>query len=429
MSWLVNSIAKSLKLDEDGDDEDAAEVTASAGDGKQRSPRDDENHGLSPSDDDTLRRGVKEDLSELSKTFTRQLWGVASFLAPSPSDLNPQSLDRSESSDRDDSNSAGIDGIRSDLSEIGGRFRTGISKLSSNKAVSEFSKIASNFLQFVSEEGETLEDYARGGVVGITEEVVAFARDVAMHPETWLDFPLPNGHDEEEDFDMSEIQQEHVFAVERLAPTLAALRMELCPAYMSEGCFWKIYFVLVHPRLTKQDAELLSTSQIVKARAMLTQDLRTNKSIPDGPERSIDTISSEVASSTNKENLTDKSNTNPESVPANISVISLNNSMDTINTMVDKQACKENPVIEEATSDVSKGVDTECDEDGDEWLKEDHPEMDNSRDIEIPIEDGDDVSFSDLEEEDVEIPIKYKNGVSETKDSNEWLDVEDINVA
>ena len=33
--------------------------------------------------------------------------------------------------------------------------------------------------------------------VGITEEVLAFARNIAMHPETWLDFPI----DEEEDTD------------------------------------------------------------------------------------------------------------------------------------------------------------------------------------------------------------------------------------
>ncbi|KAM1237190.1 hypothetical protein ACFX13_038928 [Malus domestica] len=44
--------------------------------------------------------------------------------------------------------------------------------------------------------------------VEITEEVLAFARNIAMHLETWLDFPL----DEEEDlgdFDMSDAQQEH----------------------------------------------------------------------------------------------------------------------------------------------------------------------------------------------------------------------------
>ncbi|GJN17510.1 hypothetical protein PR202_gb04583 [Eleusine coracana subsp. coracana] len=54
-----------------------------------------------------------------------------------------------------------------------------------------------------------------------------------------------------------------------VAPELADLRIELCPIHMREGCFWMIYFVLMDPRLTKEDAEILSTLQpasvVVKA--------------------------------------------------------------------------------------------------------------------------------------------------------------------
>lgn len=64
------------------------------------------------------------------------------------------------------------------------------------------------------------------------------------------------------DFDMSDAQQDHALAVEHLAPRLAALRIELCPSHMSETHFWKIYFILVHPKLGKEDAELLSTPQV-----------------------------------------------------------------------------------------------------------------------------------------------------------------------
>lgn len=64
------------------------------------------------------------------------------------------------------------------------------------------------------------------------------------------------------DFDLSDAQQEHALAIERLAPELAALRTELCLGYMTEGSFWKIYFVLVHPRLSKEDADILSTEQV-----------------------------------------------------------------------------------------------------------------------------------------------------------------------
>lgn len=64
------------------------------------------------------------------------------------------------------------------------------------------------------------------------------------------------------DFIMSDTQHEHALAVERLAPRLAALRIELCPCHMSEGYFWKVYFVLLHSRLNKHDAELLLTPQV-----------------------------------------------------------------------------------------------------------------------------------------------------------------------
>ena len=54
--------------------------------------------------------------------------------------------------------------------------------------MSEITKIASNFLQLGSEE-------EIGDAVGVTEEVLAFARNISMHPETWLDFPLPDDGD------------------------------------------------------------------------------------------------------------------------------------------------------------------------------------------------------------------------------------------
>jgi hypothetical protein len=63
------------------------------------------------------------------------------------------------------------------------------------------------------------------------------------------------------DFDMSDAQQEHALAIQHLAPRLAALRIELCPCHMTESYFWKVYFVLLHSRLNKHDADYLSTPQ------------------------------------------------------------------------------------------------------------------------------------------------------------------------
>ena len=64
------------------------------------------------------------------------------------------------------------------------------------------------------------------------------------------------------DFELSDAQYGHAVAIERLVPSLSYLRTELCSTNMSEACFWKIYFVLLHSKLCKQDAEILSTPQV-----------------------------------------------------------------------------------------------------------------------------------------------------------------------
>jgi hypothetical protein len=65
------------------------------------------------------------------------------------------------------------------------------------------------------------------------------------------------------DFEMTEAQQEHADAVKHEASRLGAVHFELCPDIISNERFWKIYFVLLHSRLSKQDADLLSTPQVL----------------------------------------------------------------------------------------------------------------------------------------------------------------------
>ncbi|PSS30676.1 Glycine--tRNA ligase beta subunit like [Actinidia chinensis var. chinensis] len=231
MSWLARSITNTIRLD---DDNNGDEIPINM------NPNDVQDHQSDPSSPSAPERGIKDDFADITQTLTGQFWGVASFLDPPPQSDPSTPPQVPDSSNPEAPDAAGIAGIRSDVAEIGGRFRSGISKLSSNVAVSEFTKIASSFLQLGSEEEDA---------VGVTEEVVAFVRDIARHPQTWLDFPLVNDDDEDDEFDMSYAQQAHDLADEHLAPRLAALRIELCPGYMSEGCFWEIYFVLLHPKM------------------------------------------------------------------------------------------------------------------------------------------------------------------------------------
>ncbi|CAA3019756.1 Hypothetical predicted protein [Olea europaea subsp. europaea] len=442
MSWFARSISNMLKFD-DNDDEVST--------GNKPKPEnvlqdDDVSSPISPS------RGVKDDFSELTKTLKSQLWGVASFLAPQPQ-LDPNKSSREQDQDQDqDPDPDAISGIQTDLAEIGGRFRNGISKLSNNINVSEITKMASNFLQLESddeiEKEGSAEDFnsARKKVVGVTEEVVTFASDIAMHPKTWLDFPLP----ENDDFDMSDAQQEHALAVEYLVPRLSALRFELCPGYMSESCFWKIYFVLLHPRLDKEDAEILSTSQIIKARSLLAQESKnqTPTKLKDFPEKGSSDPKDGTAPS-HEDSLYASSFVPSENEHEKASALELSTStiasaseivkhpVESIKIpIVDKSVIEEEVIdqvkdqnLKSGPSKVLEAKDEEQD-DGDDWLKEESSEIGGASGTTIPIENEDDVSFSDLEEDDGHVPASSrKTNYSFDKDSRDWLDVEEIDVS
>ncbi|KAJ3675658.1 hypothetical protein LUZ60_004700 [Juncus effusus] len=416
MSWLARSIAKTL-LPSDDEEEDLPSASAAEGetDGDPQSPT----------------KGVKEDISELTKTLTRQFRGFASFLAPPPQSESEIGIRDADEGDDDvdaaDSPRA-LSGFRSDFAEIGGKVRSGISKISEHVAVSEIAKIASSFLPLESDEES---DSAANGVVGVTEEVMVFVENIAMHPETWLDFPLLLDEEDYDDFEMTDIQQDHALAVEQLEPRLAALRIELCPAHMTESCFWLIYFVLVHPRLSMQDAQLLSSPQIVEARAKLsnksqnqpkteTKEIINASEIPilEVPDKSpeimktpLETKSSEEPSSKDIHALPsssspNKNQENDETLTLTTIPISDDKHPVVVNEVqiVDKSVIKEEGIQIE----VQKFESEEIGDGDDEWLQEE--DTDNNNNINynnnvgvsqnVSFGDDEDVSFSDLEEED-----------------------------
>ncbi|KAK6923939.1 BSD domain, partial [Dillenia turbinata] len=447
MAWLAKSIANSLKLNDDDDEtsktkinveNDESTLSKSESDDLQHSPQ-------TPS-----AKGVKEDISELTKTLSRQFWGVASFLAPPPP---PQPSDRSLSSQSDRStsepsdsdevpDSSGIAGIKSDFAVIGGKFKSGITMLSNHKAVSEITKLASNFLPFGSGQ-EINEEGLIGNVVGVTEEVVAFARNISMHPETWMDFPFEDNDDDDDsdEFDMSDSQQEHALAVERLAPRLAALRMELCPGYMSEAWFWKIYFVLIHPRLSKEDALLLSTPQVMEARALLAQELKSRTKENPNQGSSQSSYFPGTLNSAREEPLSAVSNADYESgfrqksTPEPPSITEAAEFEVEKHQVVSKEMqVVDKPVVGEglmtksknSSASVSNVLDDKYEDDADDWLREETGETSGPSSTTIPLGNDEDVSFSDLEEEDDgDAHIRTKkttyNSDSSTKDSREWV--------
>lgn len=307
----------------------------------------------SPQSSPTNRNGgVKEELSVLGENIGRQLRGVAAFLAPPP-------ITESQSQSRP-SDSPTLQGIRDDLVEIGGSFKSGLSLLSGNKAVAGFSKLASNLLQFRNQD-----DYGEefDGVAGITGEVVEFVKEISLRSECWTDFPLSL----DDDFEMSDAQREHAFSVERLVPSFTDLRISLRP-HLGDNRFWMIYFILLLPRLNEEDFELLSTPKIIATRNTLLQKLQTTRNVQVGNNTSDASQKSSEIGETQEENIGSR----------------------------EKDVTK----IVNATKDLE----IEDEENTEQWLEEDDTDTGFSVSTRKEIHHEEDVSFSDLEDESNDRP-------------------------
>ncbi|KAI3992130.1 hypothetical protein MKX01_015021 [Papaver californicum] len=456
-SWLARSLANSLRIsdDEEEEDEDKDDYLTNT---ESQTKRNNSNYYVEEEEavESSSGRGVKEDLEDLTNTLTRQLRGVASFLAPPPTPICQQQQRQDESSVAESSNSGWnlwdsktdqtSDQESYDSSKVNGISGGGvdlyeniqISDFTIDKAIDELRRVDSPRVSHPRGSEESEDKYPIGGAIGVTDEVLMFARNIAMHPETWLDFPLVD--DEEfDDFNMSDAQYEHALAIERLSPRFAALRIELCPRHMSEGCFWKVYFVLLHSRLCKHDADLLSTPQIVEGRAMWMRELQKRtkeESDPDWLRRgtsyniestyplqenhfsaSSDDYTEVQQNRFNQEGFHSESVVDYDSVP-NCPVYGSET------RFADKSAVEEEPVLHHRNRDLLAGVSKILDQkydDGDDWL-EDSSEMGDYSRTTIPLGEEEDVSFSDLEDEEslhiISRPTTHSSDSILTKDTS-----------
>ncbi|MCD9639175.1 hypothetical protein HAX54_023551 [Datura stramonium] len=431
MSWLARSIANTLRLDDDDDDQDEEEVfkhnfqngdvtraanSSSASqshavdedastyeeiDLEERSNNDNDYHS---DDDNNQNRGVKEDLSELKETLTRQLWGVASLLAPPPPPPPPLPPRKSDL--------LGSDGDRIVQPE-----------LIAGSEEEEAECVGGRGGYFENSDYQDIE----GDVVGVTEEVLAFATNIAHHPETWLDFPLAD-EEEFDDFELCDAQQRHAYAVERLTPRLAALRFELCPVHLSEGFFWMVYFVLLYSRLNKHDAELLSTPQLVEARTMWMQELQ-KKTKPESDWFGIGTFQAKESTYSPRGDFESNSSEDahsryvvlpkafafePPTCHTTSDTETEKHSIENTEIQfIDKAVIEEDPPCKIIEKEVVAGPSFkppmfDYDEHEDDWLK-DNSELEGYTGSAIVNEE--DVSFSDLEDDtDYTMPIKPKSG-------------------
>ncbi|XP_022729177.1 uncharacterized protein LOC111284648 [Durio zibethinus] len=338
--------------------------------------------------------GVKEDLSVLGETIGRQLRGVAAFLAPPPSSppsgIATQQQEEEEEAEEEEEQPSLV-GIRNDLAEIGGSFKSGLSLLSSNKAVTEISRFASSFLQFPNNDDhadhdEDEDDDDDDGVPGITEEVVEFVTEISNRPEFWIDFPLSLNND----FKMSETQKEHAENIEHLVPSFEALKVNL-QHNIGDERFWMIYFILLLPRLNDHDFELLATPEVVETRDSLLQKLQNNKSAQ------IESSSPDASQESGKVSETKRENVSPEEKLSEI-----------VNAV--------------------EGSEIAVEEKAEQWLEEADISSGSSLSVKKNRVPEEDVSFSDLEDDDnyisnrVSVPKSTEHvKTSSPSGSNDWV--------
>ncbi|XP_039027767.1 uncharacterized protein LOC120161612 [Hibiscus syriacus] len=340
-----------------------------------------------------LNVGAKEDLSVIGETIGRQLRGVAAFLAPPPS-VTAAEKGTEQEEEEELWSSDKLVGIRNDLAEIGGSFKSGLSLLSSNKAVSEISRFASSFLQFPDQDDRVGHDKNEDddhdddddGVPGITDEVIEFVNKISNRPELWTDFPLTLYND----FKMSESQREHAENIEHLVPSFEALKFSLQNNLGVER-FWMIYFILLLPRLNEHDFELLSTPEVVETRDALLQKLQNKNAQTENC--SLD--------------ASEESGKFGETIEENVS------SEDRVSEIVH----------------AAEGLEITSGEDNaEQWVEEADISSGSSLRVEHNLEHEEDVSFSDLEDDDnclsnrVSMPkSKLRDKAPSSSGSNDWV--------
>lgn len=125
-------------------------------------------------------RGVRDDLTELG----RHLLDIACLftpLLPPPHHESPPPSPRPASSPSPPparASARALAGILSDLAEIGGGFRSGITRLS-------------GALRGPADRDRESGDRAgKSQEIGVSEEVLEYVEDLVKYPDSWLEFPV-----------------------------------------------------------------------------------------------------------------------------------------------------------------------------------------------------------------------------------------------
>ncbi|KAB2636553.1 hypothetical protein D8674_027087 [Pyrus ussuriensis x Pyrus communis] len=109
--------------------------------------------------------------------------------------------------------------------------------------------------------------------LGVTERLVDLVKSFTL--DTFRNFRLPDDEGAEEDEDLSGWQERHATIVLSRVKELSHLRYKLCPRYLKERQFWRVYFMLVK----KHVAELVWKNESNKHYPFISMNLNTQLSV------------------------------------------------------------------------------------------------------------------------------------------------------
>lgn len=100
---------------------------------------------------------------------------------------------------------------------------------------------------------------------GITEELIEFVKSFSL--DTFKNFSLPDeeqGNETSERVrrDLSQWQERHAMLILAKVKELSQLRFRLCPRYLKERLFWRIYFMLVRSYIAEYELQAIRVAKL-----------------------------------------------------------------------------------------------------------------------------------------------------------------------
>lgn len=154
-------------------------------------------------------------------------------------------------------------------------------------------KIASNESIVGSEELERF---------GVTDELREFVKGITI--DTFRDFPMQDEPEASEvptvsniRQDLNEWQARHATLVLSSVKEISKFRYELCPRYMKERKFWRIYFILVNNYVSPYEKQYNESLNIQSVKQNQIGEAKDNSSVlaPSAPEAKLPNLRSKTS--------------------------------------------------------------------------------------------------------------------------------------